>query len=238
MTLDPLLQELREAPEPVLRLRTMMPGPDPPVVAILSGSFDPLTVGHAALAQAALRHSDLVLFVYSVRTLPKEEGVTAPLLSEDERLAVLEAFCEARPGIEPALCSHGLLAEHVAAAVARFPSSELALVMGSDKVRQLLDPEWYEDREHTLRSLFERASVLYAVRSGDEGMVEGLLEQPQNDLWRDRFVPLDVPPEVAAVSSRLVRDGLAHGHDVSRLVPLEGKALLLARARVRRGEGK
>src|SRR5439155_22771338 len=114
-------------------------------------------------AEAALNHADLVLLVYSVRTLPKDEAVALPLLSEHQRLAVLEAFCEARPGIEPAICSHGLLAEQVDAAAARFPSSDLARIMGSDKVRQLLDPKWYEDREQALRFLFSRARVLYAV---------------------------------------------------------------------------
>lgn len=229
MTLDPLLQELREAPEPVLRLRTELHGPEPRVVAVLSGSFDPLTIGHAALAEAALAHADLVLLVYSVRTIPKEERVPGPLFSEDERLAVLEAFCEARPQVEPALCSHGLMAEQVEATAARFPSSDLVLVVGSDKVRQLLDPSWYEDRESTLRSLFSRARVLFAVRSGEEGVVEGLLEQPWNSLWRDRFARLEVAPDVAAVSSRLIRERLAKGQDVSRLVPLESMALLQGR---------
>lgn len=229
MTLDPLLQELREAPEPILRLRTELPGPEPRAVALLSGSFDPLTIGHAALAEAASKHADLVLLVYSVRTLPKEGPVPRPVLTEDERLAVLEAFCQERPGIEPALCSHGLLAEQVSAAAARFPASRIALVMGSDKVRQLLDPVWYEDRERTLRSLFSRATVLYAVRSGDEGAVEGLLEQSPNRLWRDKFERLDVAPEIASVSSRLIRERLAAGIDVTPLVPVEAAALLKPR---------
>jgi nicotinic acid mononucleotide adenylyltransferase len=177
-----------------------------------------------------LNHANLVLLVYSVRTQPKEAGAPGPLLSEDQRLAVIEAFCEARPGIEPALCSHGLLAEQVEAAAARFPASTFALVMGSDKVRQLLDPWWYEDRERTLETLFSRASVLYAVRSEDEGVVEGLLGQPRNRRWRERFLRLDVHPDVASVSSRGVRERLAAGKDVTQFVPDEA-ALLLERRR-------
>lgn len=228
MTFDPLLQELREAPQPVLRLRTG-PGPDPPVVALLSGSFDPLTVGHAELAQAALGHADLVLLVYSVSTLPKEGEPPEPLLSEDERLAVLEAFCEARPGIEPALCSHGLIAEQVEAAVARFPASDLVLVMGSDKVRQLLDPKWYENRELALEPLFSRATVLYAERTGEQGMVERLLGRPENVSWRHRFHRLEVAPDAASISSRMVRQQLASGNDVGQLVPAESMALLVGK---------
>jgi cytidyltransferase-like protein len=229
MTLDPLLQQLRDAPEPVIRLRTELAGPEPRRVALLSGSFDPLTIGHAALAEAALAHADLVLLVYSVRTLPKEEGTPQALLSEDERLAVLEAFCGTRPGIEPALCSHGLLADQAEAAAARFPASDISLVMGSDKVMQLLDPIWYEDPEPTLRRLFSRATVLYAVRTGESGMVEDLVEKRWNSRWRDRLVRLDVPPDVAAISSRLIRERLAAGQDVARLVPAEASAVLTGR---------
>jgi cytidyltransferase-like protein len=226
MTLDPLLRELREAPQPVLRLRSGFPPVDPPDVALLPGSFDPLTLGHVALAEAALGHADLVLLVYSVRTLPKEEPGPGPLLSEEKRLAVLEAFCATRPRIEPALCSHGLLAEQVEAAGARLPSSNLALVMGSDKVRQLLDPAWYEDREATLRLLFSRAHVLYAVRTGDEGLVEDLLQRPHNRIWIDSFERLDVPADVASLSSRLVRELVAGGRDVSALLPAEAAGLV------------
>lgn len=231
MTLDPLLQELREAPQPVLRLRTDPPSPEPRVVALLSGSFDPLTVGHAELARAAFEHADLVLLVYSVRTMPKEAEAPGPLFSEEERFAVLEAFCGSRPGIEPALCSHGLLAEHVDAASARFPASDLVLVMGSDKVVQLLDPKWYESRDLVLEALFSRAAVLYAVRLGEERLVESTLEQPENASWGHRFRRLEVTPEAASVSSRLVRERLAAGHDVGHLVPTESMALIEGKLR-------
>jgi nicotinamide-nucleotide adenylyltransferase len=231
MTLDPLLQELRDAPQPVLRLRTALSGPEPRVVALLSGSFDPLTMGHALLAEAALGHAELVLLVYSVRTLPKEEELPGPLLSEDERLAILEAFCESRPGIEPALCSHGLLGDQVEAAAARFPASHLVLVMGSDKVRQLLDPRWYEDRDVALRRLFSRASVLYTDRAGEPGKVDAMLRQPENSSWRHSFQRLPVDPEAASISSRLVREQLAAGQNVAHVVPAESLALLEGKKR-------
>jgi nicotinic acid mononucleotide adenylyltransferase len=170
-----------------------------------------------------------VLLVYSVRTLPKEGPTSQPLLSETERLAVLEAFSEARPGIEPALSSHGLLAEQVQAARARFPSSDLALVMGSDKVRQVLDPKWYKDRRRALQVLFSEARILYAVRTGDQGVVEDLLRNRENARWKDRFVRLEVPSDLAAVSARLIRKRLATGGDVARLVPIEAMSLLEGR---------
>src|SRR2546427_3312680 len=138
------LEELRRSRDPQL---VMLPdiAPAPPRIALLCGSFDPLTVAHAALAEATLRaHADLVLLTYSVRTIPKQGPVPPALLSERDRVAALTTFCrhraEAGWSLAVGLCSHGLLVDQVRAARARFPQAELALAMGSDKLLQVLDP--------------------------------------------------------------------------------------------------
>jgi nicotinic acid mononucleotide adenylyltransferase len=194
---------------------------NPGAVALLSGSFDPITIGHAALADAAEDRADLVLLVYSVRTLPKEGEASSPLLSDRDRLRALEAFAQSRRRVVPALASHGLLAEQAESARRRFPAARLFLVMGSDKALQVLDPRWYADRDEVLNRLFAHAGVLYADRSGHEGLVEERLAGPENIRWKSSFERLDVPPEVAAVSSREVRERLSRGEDVGPLVPRE-----------------
>jgi nicotinic acid mononucleotide adenylyltransferase len=188
---------------------------------MLSGSFDPVTIGHAALADAAADRADLILLVYSVRTLPKEGHGPPPLFSERDRLRALEAFARSRRQVVPALASHGLLAEQAEAARRRFPSARLFLVMGSDKAIQVLDPKWYADREEVLNRLFAHARVLYAERLGHEGLVEERLALPENVPWRSSFERLEVSPEMAGVSSRDVRERLSRGEDVSPLVPPE-----------------
>ena len=213
------VQGLREVERPTLVLISPLPDPPPDRVALLAGSFDPITVAHDALAAAALTQADLVLLVYSVRTLPKEGSSPDPLLAESDRLDALTRFARSRPGLAVALASHGLLADQAAAARDRFPDAELLLAMGSDKVLQLLDPVWYPDRDATLQRLFEEARVLYTVREGDHQRLAAALAAPENAGWGDRFEPLPVPPEVAAVSSRLVRERRAAGLDVGHLVP-------------------
>ncbi len=224
MELRGALEELRAASRPLLLvvgggagLRTARPGR----VALLSGSFDPPTAGHLALAEAVVGRSDLVVLVYSVRTLPKEGVGPPPLLSEEERVGAIRRVARAHPGLAAGVCSHGLLADQAAAAADRFPGAELCLVMGSDKVVQLLDPRWYRDRDATLSALFARAGVIYAERAGHGGGLEALLERPENRRWRDRFERVELPPEVAAISSREVRERLRRGEDVSALVPPE-----------------
>ena len=232
--LEAVIERLRRAERPILHV-----DPDPGdvrTVALLPGSFDPPTVAHAALAEAALGRADTVVAVYSVRALPKEGPVPPPLLSEPDRLAALRRFCVARPGVVMGLCSHGLLAEQARAARARFPRAGLWLVMGSDKVLQLLDPRWYGDRDSILEGLFADAGVLYAVRAGEEEAVEQSLVGRENVRWRGRFELLAVQPEAAAISSREVRERLARGEDASHLVPAEIRPLLGAR-NIGRGPG-
>lgn len=199
---------------------------DPPTVALLSGSFDPMTIAHAALADAAAARADLVLLVYAARTLPKDGEAVPPLLSGRDRLRTMEAFARDRPKLLPALASHGLLVEQAEAARLRFPLARLFLIMGSDKALQILDPKWYPDPEAALSRLFGLASVLYADRSGEEGLVERTLARPEHGAWRSSFERLPIPPEVAAVSSREVRDRLLRGEDVRPLVPPQAHPFL------------
>ncbi|HXF56059.1 MAG TPA: adenylyltransferase/cytidyltransferase family protein [Actinomycetota bacterium] len=233
---EALLEELRRARDPTL---VVHPEPGPvATVGLLPGSFDPLTVAHAALAEAARREgAELVVLLYSVRTLPKEGDVAPPLLSEPERLAALERFVRGRPGLAVGVCSHGLLADQAEAAARRFPSSELWVVVGSDKVLQLFHPRWYEDRDQALGRLFGRATVRYAVRAGDDGRVEEVLARAENAPWRDRVRPLAADPGVASVSSRTVRERLGRGEDVRALVPPEVLPVLGRRERPGSNQG-
>jgi nicotinic acid mononucleotide adenylyltransferase len=219
------LERLRVVEKPTLVL-TREPSKLPASVALLSGSFDPMTKAHAALVEAASRLVDLVVLVYSARTLPKEGSAPAALLSEADRLKVLERFSETHPRTALGLCSHGLLADQVMAARERFATQALFLVMGSDKVLQVLDPNWYGDRDRTLEGLFREAAVLYADRAGEEGAVEAVLKHPENALWADRFNQVDAPDRVEAVSSSTVRTLIEAGTDPSDLVVEESRPYL------------
>jgi nicotinamide-nucleotide adenylyltransferase len=216
--------ELRRAKTPTLILDRRPE--DSARVALLAGSFDPLTVGHAALAERAAERAGSVVLVYSVRTLPKEGDPGQPLLTERDRVAALARFCRSRPRHVVGLCSHGLLSDQVAAARGRWPRAHLSLVVGSDKLVQLFDPRWYVDRDAALESLFSEADVLYAVRERDEASVEATLDRPENRRWRDRFQRLAVPPFMASISSSFVRDGYRRGEDVRSLVPAEVRDFL------------
>jgi len=218
------LEELRRVRVPTLVVET---AEAPRSVSLLPGSFDPPTIAHVALAEAAAMESELVVLVYSVRTLPKEGDASPPLLSAEARVAAMQALCGARrPRLRTGVCSHGLLVDQAAAGTRRFPQADLRIIAGSDKALQILDPRWYEDREAALGQLLGLASIRYSVRAGDEGSVEIALALPQNARWRDRFTELAIAPELASISSRAVRELYRAGRDVSDLVPPEVLPLL------------
>jgi nicotinamide-nucleotide adenylyltransferase len=195
--------------------------PTDPVVGLVPGSFDPMTVAHAALALAL--PAGAVLFVYSPATLPKEAGPGGgpepPLLPQEDRVASVLAYCADRPWLGVALCSHGLLADQAAAAGEAFPGADLLFGVGSDKLIQLFDRKWYRDRDASLDVLFSRAGVAYAVRAGDEERVEQA--RAGGGRWAAKVRSLPVDPGVAALSSRAVRAALRRGEDVRGSVPAE-----------------
>ena len=198
----------------------------PRSIALLAGSFDPITVAHVAMAEAAREVAELVVLVYAVRTLPKEGGAGSPLVPEGERIRTVAAVCASRPATAAGLCSHGLLADQVAAAEDRFPGAGVTLVVGSDKLAQLFDPRrpgprTTADRDAALAGLFAHADVRYAVRAGDD--VRGALRIAGELGHGDRIRPLPVDPAVAAVSSRTVREALRAGRDVWAWVAPEAR---------------
>jgi nicotinate-nucleotide adenylyltransferase len=219
----PVLEEVRASDLPTLVVRPE-PARPPASVALLSGSFDPVTIAHDAMAEAARDRAELVVLVYSVRTLPKEEGTAAPLLAESRRLALLDRLCEGREGLAVGVASHGLLAEQVEAAARRFPEAALSIVVGSDKLPQLFDRRWYDDRDATLDAMLARARVLFAVRAGDEERVRAAAVPER---WRGRIEPLAVPSELTAISSSDVRMRLRAGEDIAGVVPEAVRPLLL-----------
>ncbi len=232
MRFEQTLEELRGAPRPTL-VFTRDPG-QVRSAALLSGSFDPLTVAHAALAERAADRVDAVVLVYAVDTLPKEGRAAPPLLPVEVRLDVVDRYCAPDSRRFLGLCSHGLLADQAEAAAERFPGAELWLIVGSDKVVQLFDPRWYEDRDAALDRLFARAGLLYADRAGSEGVVGRLLERRENRRWRDRVARLDVRSSLAGVSSRMVRELVRRGEQVDALVPPEARDAVREAARSER----
>lgn len=199
-------------------------------VGLLPGSFNPLTLAHIALAEAARRATrlDLVAWGIAARTVDKEEVLRATI---PDRLAQLAAYTRSSPSDAVLLFNRGLYVEQAEALHALMGGAvEVAIVVGFDKVVQILDPRYYEDREAALRELFDRATLVVAPRLRDnQATLLRLLAQPENAAYARYITYMDLAPRFRDDSSTEARATLeaqlATADRARALVPPEASAL-------------
>jgi hypothetical protein len=128
------------------------------VIGCYPGSFNPPTVAHLAVAEAAVVAAglDRLDLVVSRVALGKED-LAAPSLAE--RVAVLEAVAATRPWLGVAVTDARLITD-----IARAYD---AVVMGADKWRQVNDAAWYPDPDARDAAVAALPLVLVAPRGAD-----------------------------------------------------------------------
>ncbi len=151
------------------------------------GSFDPLTVAHVAIADAARDQCDLdsLDLVVSHVALAKEDRDQAPVA---ERLAAIDAATGDRPWLRARATQHQLLAD--------IAEGHDLLVVGADKWLQLQDVRFYGGSHAAMRAALDRLPpVAVAPRAGVTlPDLEGL-------------TVLELDPSHRQVSSTAVRSG-------------------------------
>ena len=153
---------------------------------VYPGSFNPPTIGHLAIAQAALVQRGLVRVDLAVSRVALGKGSTVRPAFED-RIAVLEASVADIDGLAVVVTDQQLLVD--------IAQGYDVVVMGADKWAQVLDPAFYGDsagaRDRAVALLMERELAIaprppFEVPPGTE---------------------LEVDEKMAAVSSSKARQG-------------------------------
>lgn len=186
-------------------------------IGVLAGSFNPLTVAHIGLIRAARRsaHLSTCYFLLSRATVDKER-ISGALL--EDRLRLLERYSATRSGFGVFVVNRGLYIDQAVAIRSAIPSLEsLHFIVGFDKIVQVFDPRYYQDRDAALRELFTLASFLVAPRAGYakaedlSTALATLLSRPENWEFRDRVTALPAPRGIEKLSSTLVREEIERG---------------------------
>ena len=160
---------------------------------VFPGSFDPLTVAHVAVADAAVEALALDRLELSV----SRGALGKPHLDQtlDERVAELRTAVASRPGWGVVVTTARLLAD--------VADGFDALVLGADKLAQVLDPSWYGSAEERDAAVLRLPTVAVAPRTGQD--LSGLVDAARRagvDL-----VVLDVADHLHEVSASAVRAG-------------------------------
>lgn len=169
-------------------------------IGVFGGTFDPVHVGHLAIAHAALESVplDRVLFVPARRSPLKERG---PVATEADRLAMLELALAGEPrfAVSRAELDREGPSYTVDTLAGLAGSDELFLILGSDAIADL--PRW-KDPER----IAQLATLVVADRPGAP---ERIGDAP--------IVTFDAPR--LDISSRELRARAARGLSLRYLVP-------------------
>lgn len=196
-------------------------------VGILCGSFNPLTLAHTELAERAIEvfGLDQVFFTLAKVTVDKEH-VTG--LSLEDRVLSLSLYAERHPSLGVALVNRGLYFQQAQAFHSLFgDQTTLSFLIGMDKLLQIFDPRYYQDRDAALLQLFSLASLIVANRGDmDEQSFTQLLDQPENRPFRQYVRFFTLPTTVTDLSATQVRQYLAAQQDITASVPPEVEAFI------------
>jgi nicotinic acid mononucleotide adenylyltransferase/predicted RNA-binding protein with PIN domain len=153
---------------------------------VYPGSFDPFTIAHLAIAEAAVHQGalDRIDLVISRVALAKEDNVH----SVDARVAAIERAAASRPWLGARASDAQLIVE-----LAR---SYDVVVMGADKWAQVRDPQWYDGSE--------------VARDAAVAALPRVLVVPRPGFEITGAEALDIDEELGAVSSTRARKGEHH----------------------------
>jgi nicotinate (nicotinamide) nucleotide adenylyltransferase len=202
-------------------------------LGVLSGTFNPPTRAHLALATQALEQAGLdeVLFVLP-EIPPHKRDLEARL---EDRAAMVARLAALDPRFSAAVTRGGLFLEiHSQVAPHYPPRTRLYFLVGRDAAQRILLDWPYPDPAGALAEMFARFDFLVADRAGEFRLPATSPLEP----YHDRIHPLAMPPDWKQVSATEVRARLARSEPVEQLVSPEVLELIRQRRLYGGGEGE
>lgn len=202
----------------------LAPSSEPPRenIVVFPGSFNPPTVAHLALLQQAHRFVRRQIGHWQIYAALSKYSInkeTVERMTLLDRVALLDGVLkERRMRVGILLLNKGLYVEQARGIRAAFPQvRRLFFLLGFDKIVQILDPCYYDERDAALYELFRLAHVLVAPRGvdGESALVE-LLAQPANRPFAQAIRPLPLAERYRAISSSQARQQM-DWHDIPAL---------------------
>ncbi len=189
-------------------------------IGILPGSFNPPTLAHIELGRRAKESFKLdeIFFTISRVTVDKEK---IEVISLEDRLLLLSLIAVELGWASVAAANRGLYFEQARALRSLVGNNaKLYFIVGMDKVMQIFDSRYYQDREKALHILFTESQLIAANRGllGKENL-EALLNRSENEPYQDRVYPLRLPGEFEEISSSAIRGKIAAGESMKSVLP-------------------
>jgi nicotinate-nucleotide adenylyltransferase len=171
---------------------------------LLFGSFNPIHIGHLALANYLLEFTTLeeLWFVVSPQNPFKEHTTLAPA---NDRLEMVRIATRQEPrfkvcNIEFDMPVPSYTIHTLNLLIDKYPSSNFSLIIGSDNLLNI-------DRWHDAEKILENFPILVYQRPG----------YPLQSTHKKSIKIIDAP--LLDISSTLIREGISNGKQLRFLVP-------------------
>jgi nicotinate-nucleotide adenylyltransferase len=185
----------------LIRRANIVPGR----LGILPGTFNPPTMAHLGLAEAALGEVDEVVFVLP-RAFPHKSFYRVPFV---ERLRMLEEIVAEHSAFSIAVSTGGLFIEIARECRSVYgPGPELAILCGRDAAERIVN--WDYGEPGAFAGMLQEFRMLVAPRRG--------CYNPPAELG-ERIRSLAVAPDFDELSATEVRRRIASGEPWRHLVP-------------------
>ena len=197
-------------------------------LGIFSGSFNPLTVAHIRMIEAAQKEYDLDEILLILARANVDKGVFG--LSLADRLLMLKLYAANRKDFSVAACSHGKFIEKIEALKPVYPAGiHFSFIVGYDTFIRLFDPKYYTDLHGALEALFDQCRFIVANRQDyDAEAVRQVMEVPDYHRYAGCIDLIELPDFYAEISSTDIRSQIQAGNSVDHLVPSEVQGFLKA----------
>ena len=190
-------------------------------LGIFSGSFNPLTVAHIEMINAAQKRYNLDEILLILARANVDKGVFG--LSLADRLLMLKLYAVTREDFSVAACSHGKFIEKIGALKSAYPrDTHFSSIVGYDTFIRLFDPKYYTDLHSALEALFDQCRFIVANRQDyDVDAVRKVMEDPDYRRYAGCIDLIELPDFYADISSTEIRTQIQMGNSVDHLVPPE-----------------
>jgi len=190
-----------------------IPAQSPGRLGVLGGAYNPITLAHLAIADAAVAAMHLNEVLFCLPQEPPHKTIFGASL--EQRLDMMKLAVRDRPYATVGLCSHGLFLDieralrHVYA-----PATEVFFITGRDAAERILTWE-YDDTERALSEMFSAFQFIVCDREGAFVMPD----DPRLIPYHSRIHHFAIPDGLDHISSTAIRDRLQHHQPIEDLVP-------------------
>ena len=196
--------------------------PRPTRLGVLGGAYNPITLAHLAVGEAAMRNFGIDEVLFLLPQVPPHKTIFGASL--EQRLEMMRLAAEDVPHATVGLSTHGLFVDMYEGLLAVYPQRpQVFFLTGRDAAERIL--AWhYDDAETVLKRMFESFQFIVCSRHGPFELPADPRLQP----YRDRIHSCPLPAQADTISATEVRERCERGLSIGDLVPAPVAAYIAA----------